>query len=305
MAGGAELRAFLAACHEGPADLEAWARGWSEPLARRARFAHGTVIGLADVEAHQHSLLESSSASGGVVQAIGRRLERFGGYDLAFRRPFRVARGSRWFASLGGMPALLPGWQELFGLTVWSDKRVTLVVSGPVKDAGSVDHSSLYRLQRHLAGAALQRADQIRVGDFVVSPERGVVHAPQGANWVTERTVLERVAALEMGDLDGESEAEAAQAIWDELWRGGYAVHTMVDRDGRRYVVLRAQGAGKKPALTAAERAVCALALREASLKSIAAHLGITVATASTHLTRALGKLGLSHRAELSKLVGP
>jgi DNA-binding NarL/FixJ family response regulator len=86
------------------------------------------------------------------------------------------------------------------------------------------------------------------------------------------------------------------------LWEGGHSIARVVDADGKRLFVLRRRPPPAAPKLTRAEARVVEHALQGAALKAIAADLGTTVSTASAQLQRALEKLGLKDRAELSRM---
>ena len=165
---------------------------------------------------------------------------------------------------------------------------------------------------RAIRALKVQHSDLAHIREHTGLPVAMQITAPKPGRLPLEPSALrdglpvelrERLAMLELED--AAADGPTAAAIWEVLWRGGYAVETVMERHGRRYLVLRSPGPGKQSTLTAAERAVCALALREDALKIIAATLGIAVSTVSTHLTRGLRKLGLSHRAELARLAGP
>lgn len=99
--------------------------------------------------------------------------------------------------------------------------------------------------------------------------------------------------------IDGELD-DLPHTLWEELWGGSWSVASVHERAAARVLVLR-RGAAL---LTRAERKVVVLAARSATLKQIAATLGIRESTASTHLSRSLHKLGFQHRAEFVALLG-
>jgi DNA-binding NarL/FixJ family response regulator len=98
---------------------------------------------------------------------------------------------------------------------------------------------------------------------------------------------------------------EDAAAVWHALLEGRFAVSDRFDRDGRRFVVVRASGADERHALTLRERQVLgSVALGHAN-KRIALELGVSESTVSAALRGAARKLGVRSRVELARIFSP
>ncbi len=93
-----------------------------------------------------------------------------------------------------------------------------------------------------------------------------------------------------------------ASALWESLVCGRFRVESLYNDGNRRTIVVREQ-CTEKHALTMMERTVAELAATGATGKLIAIELGISEPTVSTHLKRALGKLGIASRVDLSRIV--
>jgi DNA-binding CsgD family transcriptional regulator len=286
---------FLEDCHNGPADVDAWIERWSLSLSRHVDFPQGFAVAGAIPRTFS---LRFVSLIGGAWSAFS-GAKRFmdahpEGYEVAYRRPFRLAHASR---TIGQRAAsgVAPGFNDVLGVGISFDHREKYVLSAPSKTPLPHRSPAVYRVQRHLAGAAAQRLGWSEASATVVSPEEGLIHAEHPETLGVDRTVLERIARIEFNRDEADPKA---QELWDALWRGGYAVTSMVETSGRRYVVLRRME-GERPPLTPAERAVLWCAADALTIKETAARLGLTLSTVSAHLARGLEKLGLRHRSEL------
>jgi DNA-binding CsgD family transcriptional regulator len=100
----------------------------------------------------------------------------------------------------------------------------------------------------------------------------------------------------------GKAECERAVATWRAVMDGRWSLVDHFERDGRRYLVARANSPDR-PAprtLTERERAVVHLVGRGKPNKLVARELGLAQSTVASHLTTALRKLGLGSRTELA-----
>jgi DNA-binding NarL/FixJ family response regulator len=89
------------------------------------------------------------------------------------------------------------------------------------------------------------------------------------------------------------------------LLEGHLTIADRFDRDGRRFVVVRASGAGERHALTLREREVLAAVALGHANKRIALELGVSESTVSAALRGAARKLGVRSRVELARILGP
>lgn len=90
---------------------------------------------------------------------------------------------------------------------------------------------------------------------------------------------------------------ERAEALWRAVVDGAMSVLDVHDHEGRRYIAAApASGRG----LTPREAEVAALASLGHHDKLIAHAMGISRSTVTTHLLRAIRKLGLRDRVELA-----
>jgi DNA-binding CsgD family transcriptional regulator len=94
-----------------------------------------------------------------------------------------------------------------------------------------------------------------------------------------------------------------ALTVWRELLDGGWTLVAQLERGGRRYLVAR-RGAARGDGLTRAEMVCAIYAARGYAQKWIAYELGIGEPTVSTHVRRAMRKLGVVCRAELAAVFG-
>lgn len=123
-------------------------------------------------------------------------------------------------------------------------------------------------------------------------------------------TCLLRARVIEMLDaalVRGAEPATRARtgALWDEVCAGRWEFIDRFEHAGRRLLVARrAARVRGGAALTRAEVLCMAAVLDRALQKVVAADLGVSESTVSTHVRRAMRKLGIATRAELALLVG-
>lgn len=164
---------------------------------------------------------------------------------------------------------------------------------------------SWVRVAVHLAaGLRLRRA--LAPEEAVLDPDGRVLHAQGDARSAPAREALAR-AARRREQARGHVRREdpmAAVDLWRGLVSGRWSLVDRFERDGRRFVVARKNPPGHRDprALTGRERDVAASIARGQTVQLTAYELGLSPSTVSTHLGRALRKLGLQSRAELSAL---
>lgn len=91
--------------------------------------------------------------------------------------------------------------------------------------------------------------------------------------------------------------------LWRGILAGGWAVVDAYDREGRRYLVARR---AKQPRpLSLRERQVLAHAALGRSNKEIAYTLGLAPSTVSSHLRRAMRRVGVGDIATLVRIWAP
>jgi DNA-binding CsgD family transcriptional regulator len=102
------------------------------------------------------------------------------------------------------------------------------------------------------------------------------------------------------------TDPEEATALWKGLVDGRWSLVDHVDRDNKRFILVRRNEPDIRDpkALAPRERHVAALAVHGFSNKHIAYQLGISATTVSSHLNMALRKLNLTSRRELVQALG-
>jgi DNA-binding CsgD family transcriptional regulator len=165
------------------------------------------------------------------------------------------------------------------------------------------------RVAAHVAAATrLRRAKRKGLGavEAVLDPGGKVLHAEGEA--VPARDVL-RAAALEQDRVRARRknafDALNATAQWRALVSGRWSLVDEFERDGRRYLVARANPpqTGHLGDLTERERLVARAVALGHSNKQIAYELGLATSTVADHLRRAMVKLGVQTRMDLIQRV--
>lgn len=144
-------------------------------------------------------------------------------------------------------------------------------------------------------------------GEAVLDPAGRVVHAEGEARSRSARGAL-RHATMEIDRARSvRTDPERALSIWKGLVAGRWSLVDRFDSDGRRYVIARRNDpeVDGPTALTARERQVLAYAAQGHSNDHIAYALGLSPSTISTHLSRAMRRLGIRQIADLAALFAP
>jgi DNA-binding CsgD family transcriptional regulator len=150
------------------------------------------------------------------------------------------------------------------------------------------------RLRERLAGTTV---------DAVLTPSGKVEHAEGALKAKSAREHL-RDAVLRQERARGRARREdpdGATAMWTALTAGEWSLVDQFERDGRRFIVARANppDCNDPRALAPRERTVAHLAALGKSNKLIAYELGIAESTVASHLSAAMRKLGVGRRVEL------
>lgn len=156
------------------------------------------------------------------------------------------------------------------------------------------------RLRRRLA-AAPERALE---AEAVLDPGGRLLHAEGPARGARAREAL-RTAARAVDRARGrlrERAPDEALELWRGLVAGRWTLLDRFDSDGRRFLVARQNPPDVPPLrpLSERERRVASYAAMGHSNKQIAYELGLATSTVSTVLARALRKLGLRRRTDLT-----
>jgi DNA-binding CsgD family transcriptional regulator len=160
-----------------------------------------------------------------------------------------------------------------------------------------------YRLRR-----ALDPVDAVRPFErveAVIEADGRLQHAEGPAVTKTARDALRDAAkaADKARTQSVRAQPDEALQMWRGLVSGRWSLVDTFDSDGRRYWVAHPNEprATDPRQLTERERRVATFAAMGHSQKLIGYELGLSPATVSRELKSALRKLGLSHRAELSR----
>ena len=177
----------------------------------------------------------------------------------------------------------------------------------PLGERPRIAHrATLARLATHLR-CALRARQSAQPEDALMQPDGKLVHCEEAAEHRETRTAL-REAARTIDRARGRMrrrDPEGAVALWRGLVDGTW---TLVDRhesDGRRYVVARRNTPAESglPGLEPRERACLLFVAMGHSQKLVAYELGLSEASVSRLLKRAMAKLGLRSRAEVAQLL--
>jgi DNA-binding CsgD family transcriptional regulator len=202
------------------------------------------------------------------------------------------------------------GVKDAIGVIAQADTDSLFVITAPLPRVVKLTAERRRRLERCAAhiGTALRLRRNPLIEQAIVRPDGVVDHAEGPAQ---EKPALEalRRRAIEIDRARTKlrrRDPEAALSLWKGLLDGEWSLVERFERDGRRYYVAcknPVDGQGPR-SLTQREREVVELASRGHTNKLAAYTLGLSEASTSLHLTRAMKKLGVRTRAELAILVG-
>lgn len=161
------------------------------------------------------------------------------------------------------------------------------------------------RLRRRLP--AQERAVDAPPGGAVLSGSGRVLHAEGEAREQPAVEELgERARRIDHARSQKSGRSEEALAVWQGLIQGRWSLVESFDVDGKRFLLAHRNPEDVRDprGLTTMESRVVGLACRGYSDALIAYHLGLAEGTVSSHLTRALRKLGIRNRVELVRRLG-
>ena len=172
--------------------------------------------------------------------------------------------------------------------------------------------ASAYRLRQHLQLPAATSNDHSPASrwddaEAILSASGAVEHALEPACTPSAQDALRR-AAVRMDRARSElrrSDGAAALELWQGLIEGRWSMVDQFDSDGRRYFVAR-RNDPRTPdprRLTQRERQIVHLVALGHANKLIAYELGLSPTTVAIHLSGAMRKLGVKHRAQLIERV--
>jgi len=218
------------------------------------------------------------------------------------------------FDAEGGLGGLLKtvGLGDNYWISSRDPGAVACVLMSPTTERerfSDADASLWGRIAAHVATARrLRHREPLSTpadGDAVLDPDGKIHHAAGDAQEPDSRDAL-RAAALGIIRARGGARSDPGEALdlWVALVSGRWSLVDRFDNDGRRFLIARRNEpqVTLKHGLTAPEQQVAALAGLGHSNKLIAYQLGQPITTVASTLTRVLGKLGLTERAQLVEL---
>ncbi|HWB78215.1 MAG TPA: LuxR C-terminal-related transcriptional regulator [Nannocystaceae bacterium] len=329
---GADRQAlsFVAACYRIRDDLETWIAGLLEtatPLLDRGAGVHAYAyaIGPAGTIVPRSGVVETKGTPTGLActalpaaMAVPAPLVR----SLFCRAPAIV---SSWhhtreldapaFTDFKPFDLLRTfGVRDIIGASAHDASGVGVLLSVPTATLRPIAPTELRRwrlLRAHLlAGLRLHTTTLRADGDAVLGPSGDVLHAEGAARGGVALESLRRRAQQIDRARSGAArrfDAGTALATWRGLVEGTWSLVDRFDRDGRRYFVAhRNDPRLAAPALLSErERQVAAYAALGYSNKLIAYTLGLAPSTVSSHLRRAMQRLGCETVAELVRVWAP
>ncbi|MFO0614551.1 MAG: LuxR C-terminal-related transcriptional regulator [Polyangiaceae bacterium] len=162
----------------------------------------------------------------------------------------------------------------------------------------------LRKLAAHLRAGARVRAHRPLI-HAVLDHDGRVHHAEAGAKDRRALQVLSRGArAIERARVKRTIET---LETWHALWDGRWTLVDSFDKDGKRWLVAKENhtSSSSDDSLQPRERDVALGAAAGRSLKLMAYELGLPLGTVAATLSRAMRKLRVRSRAELSALLAP
>jgi DNA-binding CsgD family transcriptional regulator len=164
------------------------------------------------------------------------------------------------------------------------------------------------RLRQRLGPGAAERTEEAPEEGAVLDAGGEVLHAEGEAKGREERDALREAARrIDRARTRALGRGPEALAIWEGLIEGRWSLVERIDSDGKRLLLAHRNPHDVRDprGLTPMETRVVGLAIRGYSDKLIAYHLGIAQGTASSHLTTAMRKLGVTNRVALVRRLGP
>lgn len=309
------MRRFAAACLEGGAEVDGWYDRVSGAAAavfgRRGAVGAGLLVyplsddkpvGLAYAQADGwRAAAEAYNAASTVAErnagTSGARLasELFGG-DILTHPIYRQTFGRAGFTDALGVLS-----RRTDGIAV-----LATCLRGPIDPELRADGDVMTRL---LSVALLRGMDASHGAPPIAGSTVCTARTTLGGqllDWSSPtsppRDLLTR-AARAIDDIRArEGDLGRGVRVLDELVAGDWTVCEHVERDGKRYLLLRRNRPGA--ALASLERSVLERTLSGHANKVIASDLGVSESAVSRALRRTIAKLGFSSRAELARFCG-
>ena len=144
------------------------------------------------------------------------------------------------------------------------------------------------------------------LGDAIVAPNGGVLHARGEASLPASRAALSSAARrIEEARGPARGDAEHALELWRGLVAGTWSLVDTFERDGSRYMLARQNhpNLNGPKSLTTRERAVAAYVARGQTTKEIAYSLGVADTTVLVLLMRAMRECAVKDRRALVELL--
>lgn len=174
----------------------------------------------------------------------------------------------------------------------------------PPRVPGPAQRGHLRKLAAHLRAGARVRSHRPAI-EAVLDHAGRVHHAAESVKDRRARELLSRGAKA----IERARKVRTVEALetWHALWDGRWTLVDSFDRDGKRWLVAKANNStsSSTAALQPRERDVVLGAAAGRSLKLMAYELGLPIGTVASTLERAMRKLRVRTRAELAALVAP
>lgn len=148
------------------------------------------------------------------------------------------------------------------------------------------------RLHRPVIEAVLDHAGRVHHAETLARNDRALQTLSRGARAIESARTARTTETLE---------------TWHALWDGRWTLVDSFDRDGKRWLVARANNSSTPldSALQPRERDVALGAVAGRSLKLMAYELGLPMGTVASTLSRVMRKLRVRSRAQLATLLAP
>ncbi len=202
------------------------------------------------------------------------------------------------------------GARDFLGVKAIDPTGNGVMIATPTPDARRVTRREDARWARvtcHIAAGLRLMSAGPRSADAILDASARVVHARGRARDADARERLRRAAADRDRARSRRTRHDQDQAL--ELWRGlvdgEWSLVDRFERDGRRFVIARANAPQVRDprALTPLERRVVAYVALGNSNKLIAYSLGMSESSVGMRLSAALAKLGFENRTALASFV--
>lgn len=300
---------FLEHCYESTGPLDVWLGGVTRTLAPLIAEREGLMVNGGAMGAKP-----SIASACGTAESLLGKLDSYDAtpadiMEKAYR-PFTVTLLSNQFADV---PLRLEDpyvrdslflrelqFTDAIGMMA-SVGMHRFVVTVPLRAGHTRSHQEpgLRQMRRHLqSGIRGVLQGTSCQGDIVADREGRILSASRGAS-DSMKEIFKAAAVAHDAERRGKVPAPDAERVWQELWKGGWALDEFSDSDGKRMLLLRKDPSNANAhRLDASEQRALTQLARGAAYKVIASDLGIAVSTASEIVERALRKLGFKSRVD-------